>query len=132
MRRPSTASSRLAVAIIAMLFFALRFVWAPIHVAHEHHAHFAGHVLPEAARGAAPHTSDHDHDDHVPHAAADHLTEIATLPSKPVAELTALPLIERVAPRVGMLATCAHDGGPQVVPKPAPPRAQLARGPPEA
>lgn len=80
MSRRTNRSSKACVALVAALFFLLRFVWVPVHVAFEPHTDFHGCVALKAAASGAEPTCREGDGDHLPHPAADHEIDIPTRP----------------------------------------------------
>ncbi len=127
--------SRTLVLLFVLLAMGLRVLHTPIHLAQEEHLGAGGHPISHAAEGEGHSDDDHEHDeDHVPHPALDHASDLIaqrTQVKQTTIDLPALPLEESwslPAPRALSKATQPEHRPP----KPRPRLAPRPRGPPAA
>lgn len=122
--------------LLVSLALALRLVYVPIHLAQDEHLGAGGHPLSHASAEGEHADDGHDHrDDHPPHPASDHVSELIAqrAPSQQQIsiDLQALPPVESwlLPARCARSTTTAPE--PRA-PKQWPRLAQRPRGPPAA
>lgn len=121
--------------LLVVLALGLRLLYVPVHLAQEEHLGGGGHPLSHASADGVHADDGHDHDDdHPPHPASDHESELTVqrtpsqqtsveLPAMPPGENWSLPVPRELPSTAG--------------PEPEPPRQrpripQRSRGPPAA
>ncbi|MBK7875722.1 MAG: hypothetical protein IPJ77_08220 [Planctomycetes bacterium] len=120
--------------MVAVLLVALRFVWLPVHLAHEHHEHgpVEHAALVVELDGAHDHGGERHGHGHDQHTSVDPASEwIARKAPLGVELLWLAPVADyvvAVAPRILRSETCDSTQ----VPVPPPPRRTRARAPPAA
>ena len=132
-RRPTNRNAaRLCPTALGALLIALRLFWMPVHLALETHAHDFHHdesFAHEHAEDAA-HEHEDEGDEHAPHPAGDHLTELMLARAPQLGVLVWLPGGEiSIAPTPVARQPLALESD-AIVPRPPPPRASRARAPP--
>lgn len=123
---------RTFVLMLVVLAMVMRVLYTPVHMAQEEHFEVGGHPVSQAADQGG---SDHDHDDdHSPHPALDHATDLIaqrTQDQQVPVDQPALTFAEAWSPLAPMPLSRTTDAEPKR-PKAKPRISPRLRGPPAA
>jgi len=118
---------------LAIFVLALRLAWVPLHLAHEVHEGWQGGLAPSVHLLVEGHDHEEgDHEDHSPHAVADHLTHLISRQPFQGPGLELLEVADPIEPGISGLVQRLGAVPCAQAPRPPPPRPDRARAPPAA